>query len=130
MLYKKPDMPWFFDLKDIIEENKANPHFDLVEYIKTNSRKAHDRGATAVILFNTSAEDDKLVFNPKDKSEKLAIPVIYVNKEAAKKYLNDETATLNIKLNVNIVEKKRTGHNVIGYIDNGVSNNGNSRRSF
>lgn len=118
---QEPDMPWFFDLKDIIEENKANPHFDLVEYIKTNSRKAQDRGATAVILFNTSADDDKLVFNPKDKSEKLAIPVIYVSKEAAKKYLNDETATLNIKLNVNIVEKKRTGHNVIGYIDNAAA---------
>ena len=82
---QEPDMPWFFDLKDIIEENKANPHFDLVEYIKTNSRKAQDRGATAVILFNTSTDDDKLVFNPKEKSEQLSIPVIYVNNEAAKK---------------------------------------------
>jgi len=115
---QEPDMPWFFDLKDIVEENKANPHFDLVEYIKANSKKAQDRGATAVILFNTSTEADKLVFNPKDKSEKLGIPVVYVNKEAAKKHLSDETATLNIKLNVNIVEKKRNGHNVIGYIDN------------
>ena len=118
---QEPDMPWFFDLKDIIEENKANPHFDLVEYIKTNSKKAQDRGATAVILFNTSADDDKLAFNPKDKSAPLNIPVIYVSKEATKKYLNDETATLNIKLNVAIDEKKRTGHNVIGYIDNGAA---------
>jgi len=117
---QEPDMPWFFDLKEIIDENKANPHFDLVEYIKKNSKKAYDRGATAVILFNTSAADDKLSFNPKDKSEKLAIPVIYINNEAAKKYLNDATATLNIKLNVDIDEKKRTGHNVIGYIDNGA----------
>lgn len=118
---QEPDMPWFFDLKDIIEENKANPHFDLVEYIKTNSRKAQDRGAIAIILFNTSTENDKLAFNPKDKSEPLTIPVIYVNKEAAKKYLNDETATLNIKLNVAINEKKRTGHNVVGYIDNAAA---------
>lgn len=118
---QEPDMPWFFDLKEIIDENKANPHFDLVDYIKKNSKKAYDRGATAVILFNTSAADDKLAFNPKDKSEKLAIPVIYINNEAAKKYLNDPTATLDIKLNVDIDEKKRTGHNVIGYIDNGVA---------
>lgn len=121
IVLQEPDMPWFFDLKDIVEENKTNPHFDLVEYIRTNSMKAQDRGATAVILFNTSSEDDKLVFNPKDKSAQLAIPVIYVTKEAAKKYLNDETATLNIKLNVEIAEKKRTGHNVIGYIDNGAA---------
>ena len=117
---QEPEMPWFFDLKEIIEENKANPHFDLVDYIKNNSKKAYERGATAVILFNTSADDEKLVFNPKDKSDQLTIPVIYVNKEAAKKYLRDATATLNIKLNVDIDDKKRTGHNVIGYIDNGA----------
>lgn len=118
---QEPEMPWFFDLKEITDENKANPHFDLVEYIKNNSKKAYDRGATAIILFNTSAADDKLVFNAKDRSEKLPIPVLYVSQEAAKKYLNDPTATLNIKLNVDIDEKKRTGHNVIGHIDNGAA---------
>lgn len=120
IVLQEPEMPWFFDLKDVIEENKSNPHFDLAGYIKNNSKKAYDRGATAVILFNTGAEDDKLAFDPKDKSEKLPIPVIYVSKGAAKKYLSDATATLNIKLNVDIDEKKRDGHNVIGYIDNGA----------
>ncbi len=118
---QEPEMPWFFDLKEIVAENKANPHFDFVEYIKSNSKKAYDRGATAVILFNTSADGDDPEFNPKDKSEKLPIPVIYVSKDAAKKYFNDATATLNIKLNVDIDEKKRTGHNVVGYIDNGAA---------
>ena len=118
---QEADMPWFIDLKEILEENKQNPHFDLNDYIKNNSQKAYDRAATAVIIYNTSADDDKLVFNPKDKSEPLPLPVIYVTKEAAKKYFSDATATLNIKLNVDIGEKKRTGHNVIGYIDNGAS---------
>jgi Zn-dependent M28 family amino/carboxypeptidase len=118
---QEPDMPWFFDLKDVIGENKANPHFDLGGYIKTNSQKAHDRGATAVILFNTGATDDGLAFDPKDKSEKLSIPVVYITRDAAKKYLNDATATLAIKLSVDIDEKKRTGNNVIGYIDNGAT---------
>ena len=118
---QEPEMPWFFDLKEMADENKANPHFDLVDYIKTNTKKAYDRGATAIILFNSSVDDDKLVFDPKDKSEQLTIPIIYVNKEAAKKYLSDATATLNIKLNVDIDDKKRTGHNVIGFIDNGAA---------
>ncbi|MFC0776336.1 M20/M25/M40 family metallo-hydrolase [Terrimonas alba] len=118
---QEADMPWFIDLKEIIEDNKPNPHFDLADYIKTNSKKAHNRGATAVIIYNTSADDDKLAFNPKEKTDQLSIPVIYVKKEAAKKYFNDPTATLNIKLNVEISEKKRTGHNVIGYIDNGAA---------
>ncbi|MGZ8559043.1 MAG: M28 family peptidase, partial [Chitinophagaceae bacterium] len=118
---QEPDMPWFFDLREVVEENKANPHFDLIGYIKTNTKKAYDRGATAIILFNSSGDDDKLAFDPKDKSDQLTIPVIYVSKEAAKKYLSDATATLNLKLNVDIDDKKRTGHNVIGFIDNGAA---------
>jgi len=117
---QEADMPWFIDLKEILEENKSNPHFDLNDYIKNNSKKAYDRAATAVIIYNTSGDDDKLSFNPKDKSASLAIPVIYVKKDAAKKYFSDATATLKIKLNIDIGEKKRTGHNVVGYIDYGA----------
>lgn len=115
---QEASMPWFFDLKEPLEENKANPHFNLSEYILNNSKKAKDRGASAVILFNSSTIDDKLVFDGKDRSEQLTIPLIYVAKEAAQKYFNDKAATLNIKLRVNIGQKNRTGYNVIGYIDN------------
>jgi aminopeptidase YwaD len=118
---QEPDMPWFIDLKEILAENKQNPHFDLNEYIRTNSKKAYEKGASAVILYNTSADNDNLVFNPKDKSDLLRIPVIYVTKDAAKKYFTDVTATLNVKLKTDLGEKKRTGHNVVGYIDNGAS---------
>lgn len=115
---QEADMPWFVDLSETLEENKNNPHFDLNEYIRNNSKKAADRGASAVILYNTSSIDDNLVFNGKDKSEQLSIPVVYVSKEAAKTYFTDKTATLDIKIKTEIGEKKRTGHNVIGYIDN------------
>jgi aminopeptidase YwaD len=118
---QEPDMPWFIDLREILQENSQNPHFDLDEYIKTNSKKAYERGASAVILYNTSAIDDKLVFNAKDKTEPFSIPVIYVTKEAAGTYFADKTATLNIKIRAVISEKKRTGHNVVGYINNGAA---------
>lgn len=111
-------MPWFFDLKEVLEENKSNPHFDLVEYIRTNYKGINNRGAVAMIFYNSSDIDDKLAFDPKDKSEKLAVPAIYVTKEAAKKYFADKSATLNIKIRTGISEKTRIGHNVIGYIDN------------
>ena len=111
-------MPWFFDLKETLEDNQNNPHFDLPDYIYRNAQKARDRGATAVILYNTSATDDKLAFNSKDRSEKLSIPVVYVKKAAAEKYLADHTATLRIGMRIAIGEKTRKGHNVIGYIDN------------
>ena len=117
---QEADMPWFFDLKETLEENKNNPYFDLQGYIVSNSRKAIAKGASALFLYNTSAIDDKLAFDPKDKTEKLSVPVFYIRKEAAIKYFSDPSATIPVKFIVSIGEKKRVGHNVIGYIDNGA----------
>ena len=39
----------------------------------------------------------------------------------AKKYFLDQVATLDMKFKIDISEKKRTGNNVIGYIDNGAA---------
>ena len=118
---QEADMPWFYDLKETLEENKNNPHFDLNEYIRNNAKKAKSRGASAVILYNSSPIDDKLKFDSKDRTEKLDVPVVYVHKDAAKKYFSDQTATLDIKMKVDVGEKKRTGRNIIGYLDNGAA---------
>jgi Zn-dependent M28 family amino/carboxypeptidase len=118
---QEADMPWFYDLKETLEENKNNPHFDLNEYIRNNAKKAKSRGASAVILYNSSSIDDQLKFDSKDRTEKLDVPVLFVTKDAAKKYFGDQTATIDIKLKVDIGDKKRTGHNIIGYLDNGAA---------
>jgi aminopeptidase YwaD len=118
---QETDMPWIIDLKEVMEENKSNPHFDLPDYIRNHAKKAKARGASAIILYNTSGLDDKLKFDGKDRSEKLEIPVIYVSKTAAEKYFKDPSATLDIKLKTDISEKIRTGRNVIGYLDNGAA---------
>jgi aminopeptidase YwaD len=118
---QEPDMPWFYDLKDVLDENKSNPHFDLDEYIYTNSKKVKDRGASAVIIYNTSSIEDKLVFNPKDKREPLTIPVIYISKSISQKLFRDASESVPVTLNVNIGEKKRAGHNVVGYINNNAA---------
>ena len=118
---QEADMPWFYDLKETLDENKNNPHFDLNDYIRDNAKKAKSRGASAVILYNTSAIDDQLKFDSKDRTEKLDVPVLYVTKDAAKKYFADQTTTLDIKMKVDVGEKKRTGRNIIGYLDNGAA---------
>lgn len=115
---QEAEMPWFFDLKETLDENKTNPHFDLPDYIRTNAKKAKERGASAIILYNSSAIDDKLVFDGKDRTAQQTIPVVYVSKAAAKKHFSDNAATLTIKLRVAIDEKNRLGYNVVGYIDN------------
>jgi len=115
---QEADMPWFLNLKDALEENKDNPHFDADDFVKTKMAEVQKKGANALIVYNTSAIEDKLQFNTKDRTETSKIPVVYVAKVPAKKYFSDVSATVSVKMKIDIGEKKRTGNNVIGYINN------------
>ena len=121
MALKESGTVWFWDLKDKLEENKNNPHFDLTDAIKTKTNEVAAKGATGLIIYNTSSIADELKFEPKAKTELVKIPVLYVTQNIKKKYLYDETAMQDIKLKVDISDKKRMGHNVVGYIDNGAA---------
>jgi Peptidase family M28/PDZ domain len=114
--------PWFWDIKDILEKNKQNPHFDLEAEIKDKAADFLTKGASAVIVYNTNTIDDELNFDGKEKTKPIKIPVIFLTKDAVKKFLNDKTSTYDIDLKVAIGDKKRTGHNVNGFINNGAAN--------
>lgn len=112
---------WFLNLKEELENNKSNPHFDVKTYVLEQAKSAAKKGATAFIVYNSGTADDGLQFDPKEKSEPLPLPVLYVSKAPAKKYFSDESASLDIKLKAAFTDKKRTGHNVIAYIDKGAA---------
>jgi aminopeptidase YwaD len=122
MSLKESGTIWFYDLKEKLEENKNNPHYDVTDVIKNKVNEVEKKGATGLIVFNTGTIKDNLKFDAKAKDALLKIPVVYVTNEVKKKYLYDETATIDINLKVDIGDKKRTGNNVIGYIDNGAAN--------
>lgn len=113
---------WFWDLKTLLEENKDNPHFDLMESLKTKTADAAAKGATGLVIYNTSSITDDLKFESKAKPELSKIPVLYLTKTGRNNYMKQETTVMDIKIKVDISEKKRSGHNVVGYIDNGAAN--------
>jgi aminopeptidase YwaD len=117
---KETGVPWFADLKDVQEDHADNPHFDLTEAVKTIANKVAEKGATALFVYNTNTTPDQLQFNGRDHSQPLRIPVIYLTQKAKEKFLSDESATLDIRLKIDIGDKKRTGNNVIGFINNGA----------
>jgi aminopeptidase YwaD len=119
---QEPNTPWFFDIAEMISENRNNPHFDLASAIAKRSAALQSKGASALIIYNSSNADDALVYDGREKITPLNIPVIYLNKAAAKKYLSDSSASLDLKLKVETGPKMRTGRNVIGYIDNKAAN--------
>ncbi|MEO6316879.1 MAG: M28 family peptidase [Chitinophagaceae bacterium] len=118
---REAGMPWFLNLKEELDNNKTNPHFDVQDYILRQVKDAAKKKASAVIVYNSGTLVDGLKFDGKEKAEPLTIPVIYVQKDIAKKYFTDENATVEIKLKTIFTDKKRTGHNVVGYIDNGAA---------
>ncbi|HVF97115.1 MAG TPA: M20/M25/M40 family metallo-hydrolase [Flavisolibacter sp.] len=114
--------PWFFNLEETLKQNSANPHFDVSEAIIAKAKDAIRKGATALFVYNTSKSGDELKFDGKDRAEALSIPVIYISKEAARKYFTDASAGLTVKAHIEITEEKRTGRNVVGFINNGAPN--------
>lgn len=113
--------PWFMDLNTVLEDNSANPHFDLSGYVYEFSKHAKTKGATGVIWYNSGNREDKLFFNAKDKSPLLPIPVFYLNKAVNGSFLAQETTSLFFKGTALLGDKIRKGTNVIGYIDNGAA---------
>jgi aminopeptidase YwaD len=111
---------WFWNIGELLEQNKDNPHFDLAESVRSKAGDAAGMGATALVVYNSSTISDGLKFDPMARPKPVTIPVVYVTKTAKDKYLKDETAMLDIKLKTDLREKMRSGHNVVGYLDYGA----------
>jgi aminopeptidase YwaD len=122
MALPQSEAVWFWDLKEPLELNKNNPHFDLEDAIVKKVNAVAVKGASALFIYNSSEIKDDLKFDAKSKTEAVRIPVLFISKETKKTFLPDELSFVDYKLEVSIGDKKRVGHNVIGYIDNGAAN--------
>ena len=122
MILSEKNQPWFYDVKEILEEQKNNPHFDIEASIKKQVETVVTKGATALFVYNSATVTDNIQFNKNDKSSLSPIPVVYLTKEGVKKYFADEEASLDISLTVSLSDKKRKGRNIIAFIDNQAAN--------
>jgi aminopeptidase YwaD len=112
--------PWFFDLKEVVESAASNPHFDMGKLLREKIRLFESKGASAVIFYNSSKTEDGIVFDPAEGIRPEKIPAVYVTKAGRKKYLKDISQSLDVEIEIIMTEKKRWGHNVIGFIDVGA----------
>lgn len=113
--------PWMVDLAEALQDNKDNPHFDVANLLTDKMIKAKEKGASAVIFFNSSSLDDKIKFDPKDRSEPAPLPAAYINNNAQKQHLADVSSSYQISAKLSISPKIRKARNVIGYLDNNAA---------
>ena len=108
---------WFWNVADVLDDNKNNPHFDMLGAVKEEAQKAATKKATALIVYNSSTAADNILFNKKDTSGTVDIPVIYLTKDGMQQYFSDPTNIYDIDLNIHLAADNRKAHNVIGYLN-------------
>lgn len=109
--------PWFFDVKDILADNKANPHFDINDEIIKEAKRTKEKDGTALIVYNSSSLVDNVQFNKNDSTKSVDIPVVYLTADGLHKYMNDATGTYDISLKTMLTPKTRKARNIIGYLN-------------
>ena len=109
------------DLAAAMEESKTNPHFNLDDYLQTAIKEAAKDGIEAVVFYNSSATEDGLQYDAKAKLEVASVPAVYVKYPVYKKFFEENYDDKTIKIVVSSGLSKRTGHNVIGYINNNAA---------
>ena len=118
MALQESGEPWFWDLKEILEANKSNPHFSLPDAIREQAKKGATKKATALFIYNSSSLPDNIQYNKFDSSATADLPLIYLTQSAVSKYFTDPSATISIELRIDFVNRIRKGKNIAGFIDN------------
>lgn len=116
--------PWFYDLKDLTDAAQGNPHFNMEKALREKTKMLAGRGASAVIFYNSSNSktEEEIEFNQAEGILPEKIPAVYITRAGRKKYLADISQSLDVSMDIKMEEKKRWGHNIIGYLDEGALN--------
>jgi aminopeptidase YwaD len=122
MSFKEPNEVWFFDVANLLQDNLQNPHFSIESYLKKYAKIAYDQHATGLIVYNSNDSIvDNIFFDKNDTSSQSLLPIIYIKKQAIKKYFNDVTATYKMAFSVKINKIQRNISNVVGIINNNAN---------
>jgi aminopeptidase YwaD len=108
---------WFWNVADVLDDNKKNPHFDMLNAVKEEAKKDAKKGAKALVVYNSSGAADNILFDKKDTGDAVLIPVIYLTETGVQKYFSDPTNIYDIDLSVHLATDNRKAHNVIGYLN-------------
>lgn len=108
----EPDNIWLINVKEF----EAHPHAEPVEVYRQYAREAAKSGATGVVFYNGTEKPEDVRKWLSINTEPLKIPVVWVNSAVSKTISAAEDVHVNINVAFGI--SKRTGTNVVGYIDN------------
>lgn len=113
------DNVWLDDVKGW--DDKRSPHAAPMDLYIKKTKEAKKNGATGIVFYNGPEEFSAVTRWLDEKSEPLPIPAIWVGAEASKTLSADDANGFQIEMQVEFQPFKRTGTNVVGYIDNAAA---------
>ena len=105
--------------EQLINVQKDNPHFDCKSAISDAAKEAVKNNKKCLLIVAGNLSATQLSFEKNDKTARLGIPVIVLKESVMKNFPDYSTAVF--QFNYSITERKRTGHNVIGFHNNGAA---------
>lgn len=108
----EPDNIWLINVKEF----EVQPHAEAVEIYRQYAREAAKASATGVVFYNGTEKPEEVKKWLSANSDPLTIPAVWVNSSVSKTISAAED--IHINLRVAFAVSKRTGTNVVGYIDN------------
>jgi aminopeptidase YwaD len=109
---------WWIDLEPILQKNKENPHFSLPAHIYETAKDAIEKGATAILFFNSGTLDDQLTYLAKDRAEVVGKPVLYIKASAIRALEIEQESAPYVKGNIAFEKLSRNAQNLVAYLDN------------
>ncbi|ASZ10233.1 hypothetical protein CK934_04180 [Chitinophaga sp. MD30] len=113
----EPENIWLIDVADFIG---SNPHAKPLERYQQQVKEAVKDQATGVIFFNGKETPSEVRQWLNENTTPLSIPAIWTNDELGKLLGAEDANSFVVNMEVALKPTKRTGTNVIGYIDNGA----------
>ena len=120
MALREKNQPWFIEI-NALTNSKNTTDNNIWDNIEKEATRAAGKGATALFVFNSTAETS-FHFNVKDSNPIAPIPVVYITFQGLKKYFPDQADIVEIEMNVLLKPKRYEAKNIIGFLDNGAAN--------
>ncbi len=117
---QEKESPWFWDLKELLEQHTGSPSTDLENLIYNRALEVQQKGASALLLYNSSGLHAGIRLLANDTRTPLSIPVLFLLEKPTLLLNQDLLHTWDLALRIQRVERTRTGTNVIGFMDFGA----------
>jgi len=110
----EPDNIWLIN----VAEMDADNHKSMLEQYLQQTRIAEKSGASGVVFYNGKESIAEVSQWLEQHPTPLGIPAVWVSNDISTKLNAEDAGTFTINLQVSFKAIKRSGTNVIGYIDN------------